>query len=101
TLPVHEVTLAPTTDGDTPAQLLAACPASMDIRLAPMLDVPITPAPRDADGDRWLLALRTHHLTRDHQALEILLAAVRAHLEHQEAGLAEPAPYRDFVAYSR
>ncbi|MEE1742831.1 hypothetical protein, partial [Streptomyces sp. JV184] len=46
-------------------------------------------------------ALRTHHLTRDHQALEILLAAVRAHLEHQEAGLAEPAPYRDFVAYSR
>ncbi|MEE1744236.1 condensation domain-containing protein, partial [Streptomyces sp. JV184] len=98
TLPVHEVTLAPTTDGDTPAQLLAACPASMDIRLAPMLDVTIT---HDVGGDRWLMALRSHHLTRDHQALEILLDEVRAHLEHQEAGLPEPAPYRDFVAYSR
>ncbi|MFK4214151.1 amino acid adenylation domain-containing protein, partial [Streptomyces sp. NPDC030920] len=98
TLPIHEVTLAPTTDGDTPAQLLAACPASMDIRLAPMLDVTIT---HDVGGDRWLMALRSHHLTRDHQALEILLDEVRAHLEHQEAGLAEPAPYRDFVAYSR
>ncbi|MEV8108442.1 amino acid adenylation domain-containing protein, partial [Streptomyces sp. NPDC088135] len=101
TLPVHEVTLAPTTDGDTPALLLAACPASMDIRLAPMIDVTITQDTRDADGDRWLMALRTHHLTRDHQALEILLDEVRAHLEHQEEGLAEPAPYRDFVAYSR
>ncbi|MEE1748497.1 condensation domain-containing protein, partial [Streptomyces sp. JV184] len=101
TLPVHEVTLAPTGGGDATALLLEACPASMDIRLAPMIDVTITQDTRDADGDRWLMALRTHHLTRDHQALEILLDEVRAHLEHQEAGLPEPAPYRDFVAYSR
>ncbi|MEV6148688.1 AMP-binding protein, partial [Streptomyces sp. NPDC051992] len=30
-----------------------------------------------------------------------LLDEVRAHLEHEEGRLAEPAPYRDFVAYSR
>ncbi|MEU9568264.1 condensation domain-containing protein, partial [Streptomyces sp. NPDC048161] len=100
-LPVHEVTLAPTGGGDATALLLEACPASMDIRLAPMIDVTITQDTRDADGDRWLMALRTHHLTRDHQALEILLDEVRAHLEHEEGRLAEPAPYRDFVAYSR
>ncbi|MFE3946037.1 amino acid adenylation domain-containing protein [Streptomyces sp. NPDC059118] len=100
-LPVHEVTLAPTAAGDAPAQLLEACPASMDIRLAPMIDATITHDIGDGGGDRWLMALRTHHLTRDHQALEILLDEVRAHLEHQEERLAEPAPYRDFVAYSR
>ncbi|MEE1742820.1 hypothetical protein, partial [Streptomyces sp. JV184] len=33
--------------------------------------------------------------------MEILLDEVRAHLEHEEGRLAEPAPYRDFVAYSR
>ncbi|MEU9568287.1 condensation domain-containing protein, partial [Streptomyces sp. NPDC048161] len=97
-LRVEEVALTRSPGDDATALLLEACPASMDIRLAPMLDVTIT---RDVGGGRWLMALRSHHLTRDHQALEILLDEVRAHLEHEEGRLAEPAPYRDFVAYSR
>ncbi|MGW7587203.1 amino acid adenylation domain-containing protein, partial [Kitasatospora sp. NPDC054769] len=107
TLPVHEVTLSrdsgdsgDSSDSgeDAVARLLAACPASMDIRRAPMVDLTIA---QDIAGGRWLMALRSHHLTRDHQALEILFDEVRAHLEHEEDRLPEPAPYRDFVAHAR
>ncbi|MFI0822795.1 amino acid adenylation domain-containing protein, partial [Streptomyces sp. NPDC021115] len=97
-LPVDEVTLARGADDDVLAALLAACPAAMDIRRAPMIDLTIA---HDVVGDRWLMALRSHHLTRDHQALEILLDEVRAHLEHEQERLSEPAPYRDFVAHAR
>ncbi|MET8545967.1 amino acid adenylation domain-containing protein, partial [Kitasatospora sp. NPDC004799] len=97
-LPVHEVTLSRDSEGDAVAQLLVACPPSMDIRQAPMVDLTIAQKPH---GDGWLMALRSHHLTRDHQALEILFDEVRAHLEHEEDRLPEPAPYRDFVAHAR
>ncbi|MFJ6381721.1 non-ribosomal peptide synthase/polyketide synthase [Kitasatospora sp. NPDC092039] len=97
-LPVHEVTLSGDSGGDAVARLLAACPPAMDIRRAPMVDLTIT---QDTADGRWLMALRSHHLTRDHQALEILFDEVRAHLEHEEDRLPEPAPYRDFVAHAR
>ncbi|MET8543337.1 amino acid adenylation domain-containing protein [Kitasatospora sp. NPDC004799] len=97
-LAVEEVVLTGDPADDAVARLLAACPPSMDIRRAPMLDLTISHA---ASGDRWLVALRSHHLIRDHQALEILLDEVRAHLEHEEGGLPAPAPYRDFVAHAR
>ncbi|NEC68466.1 amino acid adenylation domain-containing protein [Streptomyces sp. SID9727] len=70
----------------------------MDIRRAPLMRLTLA---QDPQQDRWLLALQSHHLIRDHQALEILFAEVRAHLEQEEAQLPEPAPYRDFVAHAR
>ncbi|MET8545363.1 amino acid adenylation domain-containing protein, partial [Kitasatospora sp. NPDC004799] len=97
-LPVHEVVLSGATEDDAVTRLLAACPPSMDIRQAPMVDLTIAQKP---DGDGWLMALRSHHLTRDHQALEILFEEVRAHLEHEEDRLPAPARYRDFVAHAR
>ncbi|MFI0858659.1 condensation domain-containing protein, partial [Streptomyces sp. NPDC021098] len=97
-LPVDEVTLARGADDDVLAALLAACPAAMDIRCAPMMRITIA---RDPHRDRWLMALQSHHLVRDHQALEILLDEVRAHLEGERERLPVPAPYRDFVAHAR
>ncbi|MFD0411969.1 amino acid adenylation domain-containing protein, partial [Kitasatospora sp. NPDC127116] len=97
-LVVSEVALAAGAGDEAVARLLAACPPSMDIRRAPLLDLTIT---QDASGGRWLVVLRSHHLIRDHQALEVLLDEVRAHLEQEEDRLPEPAPYRDFVAHAR
>ncbi|NEC65776.1 non-ribosomal peptide synthetase, partial [Streptomyces sp. SID9727] len=99
TLPVHEVALPSDTAGDDAVSaLLTGCPVAIDIRRAPMVDITLA---QDPGRDRWLVALRSHHLIRDHQALEILLEEVRAHLEQEEARLPEPAPYRDFVAHAR
>ncbi|WP_343242121.1 amino acid adenylation domain-containing protein [Streptomyces sp. SID9727] len=83
---------------DSVSLLLEACPASMDIRRAPMMRLTLA---KDPGQDRWLVALQSHHLIRDHQALEILLEEVRAHLEQEGARLPDPAPYRDFVAHAR
>ncbi|MET8546872.1 AMP-binding protein, partial [Kitasatospora sp. NPDC004799] len=95
-LAVAEIALA--AGADAVSLLLAACPSAMNIRRAPLLDLTVA---QDIAGDRWLVALRSHHLIRDHQALEILLDEVRAHLEQDVERLPEPAPYRDFVAHAR
>ncbi|MGW7586590.1 amino acid adenylation domain-containing protein, partial [Kitasatospora sp. NPDC054769] len=97
-LAVEEVVSTGDQGEDAVARLLAACPPSMDIRQAPMLDLTIT---RITSDGSWLVALRSHHLIRDHQALEILLDEVRAHLDQDVERLPEPAPYRDFVAHAR
>ncbi|MEU8365332.1 amino acid adenylation domain-containing protein [Nonomuraea sp. NPDC048882] len=96
-LPVRETVPAP--DCADPAGALVELAGSvMDLHRAPLMDVHLAAAPGD---DRWLVLIRMHHMVRDHTALEVLFAEVRAFLADRGAELAEPLPFRNFVAQSR
>ncbi|MGF1425452.1 amino acid adenylation domain-containing protein [Kitasatospora sp. LaBMicrA B282] len=83
---------------DPVAELLAGCPAAMDLNRAPLLQAWIAAEP---GTDRWLLLLQRHHLTTDHTAMEVLFAEINAVLEGRQQELAAPLPFRDFVAQAR
>ncbi|MDW6005256.1 non-ribosomal peptide synthetase [Vibrio mangrovi] len=67
----------------------------MNISHAPMIEAYQAADP--ANG-RWLLCLLMHHMCNDHTTLELLLEEVQAHLLGQADQLAEPLPFRNFVA---
>ncbi|MFC4123265.1 amino acid adenylation domain-containing protein, partial [Nonomuraea zeae] len=96
TLPVREVEL-PEQDGDLAERLVAHAGRKLDVGRAPMIDVHTTAAP----GGRWLALARVHHMVQDHMALEVLLAEILAILSGRGGQLAEPRPFRDFVAQAR
>ena len=97
TLPVAELTLDPGTP-DLAAQLTGRAGLRMDLTRAPLLDVHTAP---DPGTDRWLALVRVHHLVVDHTALEVVLAEVAALMENRPDQLAEPLPFRQFVAQAR
>ncbi|MFD8008661.1 phosphopantetheine-binding protein, partial [Streptomyces mirabilis] len=96
-LPVTEVQLDPATE-DPAAELLAVGGPSMDIGHAPLLGIRVAAVP---GTERWLGMLQIHQLVRDHTALEVLVGEVRAILAGQADTLAQPLPFRDFVAQAR
>ncbi|MFF8196789.1 amino acid adenylation domain-containing protein, partial [Streptomyces bobili] len=63
----------------------------------PLLDLH---AASNGDG-RWLLLVRVHHMIQDHTGLELLLDEVETFLFGRGEALAEPLPFRDFVAQAR
>ncbi|MBQ0927082.1 non-ribosomal peptide synthase/polyketide synthase [Saccharopolyspora endophytica] len=91
-LPVTEVELDAADDGAE--RLLALADGPMDLRRAPLLDV-LTAA--EPGTDRWLLAIRMHHITQDHTTLELVLREVTAFLGGHGDDLPNPLPYRTFV----
>ncbi|MFC6371900.1 amino acid adenylation domain-containing protein, partial [Nonomuraea thailandensis] len=96
TLPVREVEL-PEQDGDLAERLVAHAGQRLDVGRAPMIDVHTTAAP----GGRWLALARVHHMVQDHMALEVLLAEILGIISGRGDQLAEPRPFRDFVARAR
>ncbi|MFJ2868926.1 amino acid adenylation domain-containing protein, partial [Kitasatospora sp. NPDC087314] len=94
-LPVHQHEI---TGDDAKAELTAACPATMDLTLAPLLRAHIAAEP---GSNRWLMLLQRHHLTTDNTALEILLGEIHAVLDGRLDDLPAPLPFRDFVAQAR
>ncbi|MDV5143314.1 amino acid adenylation domain-containing protein [Streptomyces sp. SBC-4] len=97
TLPVTDVTLD--ADGTDPvAALVAAGGFRMDLGEAPLIRIHAAAVP---GGQQWLALVRVHHMVRDHTALDILMAEVRAFLEGRGADLPEPLPFRSFVAHTR
>jgi amino acid adenylation domain-containing protein len=56
---------------------------------------------RDAANDRWLLLLLSHHLILDHTSLEVVLHEIAAISAGRAHALAEPEPFRTFVARAR
>ncbi|MFD3457488.1 amino acid adenylation domain-containing protein, partial [Streptomyces sp. NPDC058691] len=79
---------------ETVQALLAQCETPLDLRRAPLMDAYVA---ADSDGDRWLMALRLHHITQDHTTLDVVLGEVRAFLEGRGEQLPDPLPYRNFV----
>ncbi|WP_157876151.1 non-ribosomal peptide synthetase, partial [Streptacidiphilus griseoplanus] len=96
-LPVQETVLDPGSD-DPVAALLAVGELSMDLHRAPLIRVYAAAVP---DSDRWLALLCTHHMVRDHTALELVLEEVQAILGGRGGELPEPLPLRDFVMQAR
>ncbi|MET0396582.1 MAG: amino acid adenylation domain-containing protein, partial [Longimicrobiaceae bacterium] len=70
----------------------------MDLTRAPLLRACIA---EDRARGRWLLLTLTHHLTGDHESLEVLREEISAHLRGRESELPAPLPFRGYVAQAR
>ncbi|WP_431041736.1 non-ribosomal peptide synthase/polyketide synthase [Streptomyces sp. P1-3] len=96
-LAVEEVELDLQHNADPVRNLLTIVGLSMDLGRAPLLGLH---AAQVAEG-RWLLLIRVHHMVQDHAGLELLLGEVEMLLAGRGAELAEPMPFRDFVAQAQ
>ncbi|PKH63783.1 non-ribosomal peptide synthetase [Halomonas sp. Choline-3u-9] len=70
----------------------------VDVRRAPMLRAV---AAYDAEQNRWLLQLPSHHLVMDHTTLELLVEEIALIQQGREDELPKPLPFRNFVAQAR
>lgn len=70
----------------------------IDVRRAPMLRAV---AAYDAEQNRWLLQLPSHHLIMDHTTLELLVEEISLIQQGREDALLAPIPFRNFVAQAR
>ncbi|HEU4881299.1 MAG TPA: amino acid adenylation domain-containing protein, partial [Longimicrobium sp.] len=70
----------------------------MDLTRAPLLRVSIA---EDRARGRWLLLMLMHHLSGDHETVEVLQEEISAHLLGREAELPAPLPFRNYVAQAR
>jgi amino acid adenylation domain-containing protein len=70
----------------------------MDLTRAPLLQACIS---EDRAGGRWLLLMLKHHLTGDHESVEMLQEEISAHLRGLESELPAPLPFRSYVAQAR
>ncbi|HET7232709.1 MAG TPA: non-ribosomal peptide synthase/polyketide synthase [Longimicrobium sp.] len=99
-LPVEEVELDAEA-GDTAGQLWRRYDPRryrMDLARAPLLRACIA---EDRASGRWLLLLLTHHVTSDHESLEVLREEIWAHVRGLESELPAPLPFRNYVAQAR
>jgi amino acid adenylation domain-containing protein len=70
----------------------------MDLGRAPLLRACIA---EDRARGRWLLLILMHHLTSDHESVEVLREEISAHLRGLESELPAPLPFRNYVARAR
>ena len=70
----------------------------LDVRRAPMFRAV---AAYDAEKERWLLQLPSHHLVMDHTTLELLVEEIILIQQGREEALPNPLPFRNFVAQAR
>jgi hypothetical protein len=99
-LPVEEVELDAEA-GDAAGQLWRRYDPRhyrMDLGRAPLLRACIA---EDRARGRWLLLMLMHHLTDDHESLEVLQEEISAHLRGRESELPAPLPFRNYVAQAR
>ncbi len=97
---VEEIELDPA-NGDVADQLYERFSPRryrIDLRAAPMMKCVVT---EDRTSGRWVLLFLRHHLTGDHTTLEVLRSEIAAHLDGGESELAEPLPFRNYVAQAR
>lgn len=66
-----------------------------DLTQAPMMRLCVA---KDPHSQMWYGLLQVHHLVCDFRSLRILIAEIVACVDGRERELAEPAPYRDYVA---
>ncbi|WP_190285780.1 non-ribosomal peptide synthetase [Montanilutibacter psychrotolerans] len=88
-------------DGDAAARLAELADpryARMDVRQAPLMR---GTAAFDQGSQRWLLLLLQHHLAMDHVAVELIYEEIGLIRTGRSDHLAEPVPFRNFVAQTR
>ncbi|MFC3576822.1 non-ribosomal peptide synthetase [Streptomyces yaanensis] len=95
-LPMTEVTLDPA-DPDVVTQFLTMDVKPLVLNRAPLIDLHVAPVP---GGDEWAALLRMHHMVQDHTTLEAVFEEIVAFLGGG-GELAEPLPFRNFVAQAR
>ncbi|PSL79090.1 non-ribosomal peptide synthetase, partial [Variovorax sp. WS11] len=83
---------------ETPEQAQQRARQRLDVGSAPMVRAFAAP---DAGALRWLLQLPTHHLVLDHSSKALLIEEIGLLLEGRADALAEPVPFRRFVAQAR
>ncbi|MBX9367011.1 condensation domain-containing protein, partial [Streptomyces sp. WAC04114] len=96
-LPVTEIALDPG-NPDLVEQLLEIGRSPMHLGRAPLVDLHVAPVP---GRDTWVALLRMHHMVQDHTTLEAVYEEVVALLGGRGDELAQPLPFRDFVAHAR
>ncbi|GAA3173301.1 hypothetical protein GCM10020001_119940 [Nonomuraea salmonea] len=96
-LPVETVELD-ASGGDLVDQLIATAGLSMDLGRAPLLDLCTARVP---GSERWLAMVRMHHMVQDRTGTDVLLTEVAAFLGGRGGELADPVPFRNFVAQAR
>ncbi|SCF98538.1 non-ribosomal peptide synthetase, partial [Streptomyces sp. Ncost-T10-10d] len=87
--------------GDPVAELVALGSTAMDLSQAPLIGLHVAHTPHGEADDRWLALMRMHHMVQDHTAKEVLLEEVHAFLTGRGDELAQPLPFRNFVAQAR
>ncbi|HEU4559961.1 MAG TPA: amino acid adenylation domain-containing protein, partial [Longimicrobium sp.] len=70
----------------------------MDLGRAPLLHTCIA---EDRARGGWLLMMLLHHLTDDHESLELLQEEISAHLQGRQSELPPALPFRNYVAQAR
>ncbi|MET7355968.1 non-ribosomal peptide synthetase, partial [Streptomyces mirabilis] len=99
-LSIAEVSLDP--HGTDPiAELVALGGTAMDLSQAPLIGLHVARVPQGEAGGQWLALIRMHHMVQDHTAKEVLLEEVHAFLAGRGDELAQPLPFRNFVAQAR
>ncbi|CAD0335378.1 non-ribosomal peptide synthetase [Xanthomonas hortorum] len=70
----------------------------LDLHQAPLMHATLV---HDAHAQRWLLALRWHHMVGDHATLDLLMDEIQQHLDEHAPQLPPPSPFRALVAHTR
>ncbi|MCX2969327.1 MULTISPECIES: non-ribosomal peptide synthetase [Streptomyces] len=96
-LPVEHVRLDPDRDAEEQARALLDRPGRLALDQAPLLRLVVAEDPRSA---RRYLVLNAHHLIEDATSLRLTLRELALRLAGRAELLADPAPYRDFVAHT-
>jgi amino acid adenylation domain-containing protein len=98
-LPIH--TNALDGEGDTVEQLQTLTDprhVRLDLKRAPLLAAHIAPDPHSA---QWMMVLLNHHIVSDHVTVDLIVEEINAILQGQDADLAPPLPYRNFISQAR
>jgi amino acid adenylation domain-containing protein len=103
TIPVEELTLDRNRDPvEQLTERMRPSQQRMDLRRAPLLRLLVAADPRTED---WYALLQLHHLTGDHQSLEMMDSEIMAHLDGDSPEMPDPIPYRTHLvralAYAR
>jgi amino acid adenylation domain-containing protein len=95
-LPVRELALDPRRDLlEQLKERLRPEQQKLDLRQAPPVRLQVV---ADPHSEQWYALLQLHHLICDHEAVETMLAEVKACVDGQAQELPEPVPYRNHVA---
>ncbi|MGW0548126.1 amino acid adenylation domain-containing protein [Streptomyces altiplanensis] len=97
-LEAEEFEVLPGSDIQEEIRELLARPQTMRLDRAPLIRLR---AARRPGTPEWFVVLNLHHVIDDATSLGFLFQELVAHMTGRESDLAEPVPYRNFIAHVR